>query len=134
GIRGPQSCGLLLGRKDLIEAARLNSSPYSDSIGRGMKVNKEELVGMMVAVELFTKRDHDAEWKDWEKRVRTIADSVGNIKGIKPETLIPEISNHVPHLKLTWDPNVVKITPAEVVKQLRDGEPSIEVTPGHTDA
>jgi L-seryl-tRNA(Ser) seleniumtransferase len=68
GLRGPQSAGLLLGRKDLIEAARLNTSPYSDSIGRGLKVNKEELLGMMVAVEMFMKRDHQAEWREWERR------------------------------------------------------------------
>src|SRR5262245_33767448 len=72
GIRGPQSCGLLLGRKDLIEAARLNCSPNSDSIGRGMKVNKEELLGMMVAVEMYLKRDVAAEWKEWERRAKAV--------------------------------------------------------------
>src|SRR4249920_1500211 len=77
GIRGPQSAGLLLGRKDLIAAARLNGSPNSDSIGRGMKVNKEELLGMMASVEAFLKRDHQAEWRDWESRVKTVADTVG---------------------------------------------------------
>src|SRR5229473_932968 len=70
GIRGPQSAGLLLGRKDLIHAVRLNASPNSDAIGRGMKVNKEELVGMMAAVEAYLKRDHEAEWRDWESRVK----------------------------------------------------------------
>ncbi len=70
GIRGPQSAGLLLGRKELIEAARLNCSPNSDSIGRGMKVNKEEMVGMMVAVEMYLKRDAAKEWKEWERRAK----------------------------------------------------------------
>jgi L-seryl-tRNA(Ser) seleniumtransferase len=134
GLRGPQSCGLLLGRKDLIEAARLNTCPYSDSIGRGMKVNKEEMLGMMVAVELYLKRDHEAEWKEWERRVQLIADSAASIKSVTSETWIPEIANHVPHLKLRWDQNVVKISVPEVVKQLREGEPSIEVNPGSTDA
>ena len=134
GIRGPQSAGLLLGRKDLIEAARLNSSPHSDSIGRGMKVNKEELLGMMVALELFVKRDHEAEWKEWEKRVKLIADSVAAIPSVRSDTWIPEIANHVPHLKLEWDSSVVKITPREAAKKLAAGEPSIEVVPGQDKA
>lgn len=133
GIRGPQSAGLLLGRKDLIEAARMNTSPYSDSIGRGLKVNKEELLGMMVAVEVQFKKDHKAEWADWEKRAKQVMDSVGGIKSVKSEIQVPPISNHVPHVHITWDQSAVKITPAEVVKQLREGTPSIEVTPGHRD-
>jgi len=72
GIRGPQSAGILAGRKDLIQAARLNTSPYSDSLARGMKVNKEEMVGMLVALDLFMKKDHDAEWKEREARKRRI--------------------------------------------------------------
>jgi L-seryl-tRNA(Ser) seleniumtransferase len=130
GIRGPQSAGLLLGRKDLIDAARMNASPNSDSIGRGMKVNKEELLGMMVAVENYVKRDHAAEWKEWEKRVKVIADAV-SLKGVETETFVPEIANAVPHLRIKWDQS--KLSAAEVVKQLRDGEPSIEVRPGSKD-
>jgi len=134
GIRGPQSAGLLLGRSNLIEAARLNASPNSDSIGRGMKVNKEEILGMMVAVEVFMKKDHTAEWHDWEKRIKVIADSVGPISGVKTETFVPEIANAVPHLRITWDPGTVKITAKEAVKRLREGEPSIELRPGAHDA
>ena len=133
GIRGPQSAGLLLGRKDLIQAARLNASPYSDSIGRGMKVNKEELLGMMVAVESYVKRDHTAEWREFERRVKYIGDTVSSFKSMTSDTLVPEIANHVPHLRLKWDAAVMKISYGEVVKQLREGEPSIEVTPGHRD-
>jgi D-glucosaminate-6-phosphate ammonia-lyase len=129
GIRGPQSAGLLLGRPDLIKAARLNTSPYSDSVARGMKVNKEELLGMMTAVELFVKKDHEAEWKEWERRVRTVADSVRDVPSVTTETWIPEIANHVPHLKIRWDQEKVKLTPREVVKLLRDGTPSIEASP-----
>jgi D-glucosaminate-6-phosphate ammonia-lyase len=133
GIRGPQSCGLLLGRKDLIAAARLNGPPNSDTIGRGMKVNKEEYLGMMVAVEQYMKRDHAAEWREWEKRVKIIGDSVGPVKGVKTETFVPEIANAVPHLRITWDSSV-KITYADAVKRLREGDPSIEVRPGSKDA
>src|SRR5262249_58622366 len=87
GLRGPQSCGLLLGRKDLIAAARLNGPPNSDTIGRGMKVNKEEYLGMMVAIEQYMKRDHAAEWREWDKRVKVIADSGGPMQGVKTEPL-----------------------------------------------
>jgi len=130
GLRGPQSAGLLLGRKDLIEAARLNNSPYSDSIGRGMKVNKEEILGMMVAVEVYLKTDHAAEWREFERRVKLIADRVASLPGMKTETFVPEIANHVPHLRITWDESTVKLTAEDVVKKLREGEPSIEIVPG----
>ncbi len=127
-IRGPQSAGLLLGRKDLVEAARLNSSPYSDTVGRGLKVNKEELLGMMVAVERFIKLDHDAEMKEAERRVKYIADSLRSCPSVKTDVKVPPIANHVPHLHIRWDYS--KIQPRDVVKQLLEGEPSIEVVPG----
>ena len=133
GLRGPQSAGLLLGLQDLIAAARLNGPPNSDAIGRGMKVNKEEYLGMMVAIEQYVKMDHAAEWREWEKRVKVVADTVGPVSGVKTETFIPEIANAVPHLRITWDPGAVKITPAEAVKRLREGEPSIELRPGAKD-
>jgi L-seryl-tRNA(Ser) seleniumtransferase len=129
GMRGPQSAGLLLGRKDLISYARMNGWPNSDSIGRGMKVNKEELLGMTVAVETYVKRDHAADWKEWERRCKVIADSVGNIPGVLSEQFQFEIANAVPHLRIKWDRNQVKISVAAVVKQLREGDPSIEVNP-----
>ncbi len=130
GIRGPQSAGLLLGRRDLIEAARLNGPPNSDTIGRGMKVNKEELLGMMVAVEVFLKKDHQAEWRDWERRIKVIADSVASRKSVKTETFVPEISNSVPHLRITWDEAALNVTALEAVRKLREGDPSIELRPG----
>jgi L-seryl-tRNA(Ser) seleniumtransferase len=131
GIRGPQSTGLLYGRKDLIEAARLNTSPNSDTIGRGMKVNKEEMLAMLVALEVYFKRDHQADWREWEKRVKLIADSLASVRGIKTEIYVPEIANAVPHLRITWDQSVVKIAPEEAAKRLREGEPSIEVVPDY---
>ena len=133
GLRGPQSAGLLLGRKDLIEAARLNTCPHADTIGRGMKVNKEEMLAMMVAVELYLKRDHAAHWREWERRVKCIADYASSVPGVTTEVWVPEIANHVPHLRITWDPQRVKISVPEVVKRLRQGEPSIEVVPGSRD-
>jgi len=131
GIRGPQSAGLLLGRKDLIEAARMNTSPYSDSLSRGMKVNKEELLAMMVAVEVYVKKDHQAEWREWEKRCKLIADAATAAKGVKTEVIVPEIANAVPHLRITWDKAELKVD--GVVKKLREGTPSIEIRPGSKD-
>lgn len=129
GIRGPQSAGLLLGRADLIEAAKLNTSPNSDSVARGMKVNKEEMIGMMVALELFMKRDYDADMKEYDRRVKTVVDAVSGLPSITHAVDIPAIANRVPHLKLNWDVAKIKISPLEVARKLREGEPSIEVNP-----
>lgn len=131
-ICGPQSAGLLLGRKDLIEAARLNVSPYSDSVGRGCKVNKEEILGMMVAVENYMKRDHAAEWKEGERRVNLIAGAVKSLPSVTTEVQLPAIANRVPHLHIKWDQS--KISVPEVVKKLREGDPAIEVTPSSREA
>ncbi|MBI5085456.1 MAG: aminotransferase class V-fold PLP-dependent enzyme [Acidobacteria bacterium] len=129
GLCGPQSAGMLLGRKDLIEAARMNTSPNSDTLARGMKVNKEEMVGMLVALEMYLRRDHAAEAREWDKRVETIRKSVLRVKSVTSEIDLPQIANHTPHLKFKWDQNVVKITPPEVAKALRAGTPSIEACP-----
>lgn len=128
GLRGPYSAGLLLGRQDLIEAARLNASPNDDTIGRGMKVSKEEILGMMVAVEVSLKHDYKAEWQTKKQWIKLIADEVTSIPGIKAEIFMPEVAEHHPHLRLQWDESAVKVSPSEVVKQLREGNPSIEVS------
>ena len=130
GIRGPQSAGVLMGKKEIIAAARLNAPPNGDTIGRGMKVNKEELLGMMVAIETFMKRDHAADWKEWERRVALIGDAAKSIPSVKAEQYVPAIANHVPHLRLTWDPAKVKLSYKDVAVKLREGDPSIEVVPG----
>jgi len=129
GIRGPQCSGLLLGRKDLVHAAYLNGSPHSDSVGRGGKVGKEEIVGLMTAVELFVKRDHQAMWKDWERQVSAIGKAVSGIKGVETEQFLPVIANQVPHLAIKWDPKAIAKTRDDIAKALRDGEPRIEVRP-----
>lgn len=130
-IRGPQSAGLLLGRKELIEAAKLNHSPNGDTIGRGMKVNKEEMFGMLVALETYLKTDHQKQWNDWIARTRRIAEYAETVPSVKGETQVnPGPANHFPGLRLTWDQNRVRITAAEVVEALRDGEPSIIVSGG----
>ena len=125
GICGPQSAGLLLGRKDLIAAARLNGPPNSDAIGRGLKVNKEEMLGMLVAVDLYVKRDHEQERREFDKRADVIQKSAADLRGVKAETFVPEVANHVPHVRISCDAAAAGISAADVVKALRDGEPSI---------
>jgi D-glucosaminate-6-phosphate ammonia-lyase len=129
GLRGPQSSGLLLGRKDLIAAARLNNSPNSDSLCRTNKVNKEEIVGMLIALELFLNRDHDAVWKEWEARCRRITEALAEFKDVRTEVNVPTVANAVPHLHVSWDYERRKLNPSQLADKLRDGEPSIEVTP-----
>lgn len=125
GLLGPQCTGLLLGRKDLIEAALLNNNPREDTIGRPMKVGKEEIVGMYVALERYLKVDHAAEWKNWETQLEVIDKMVSSIPGVHTGRFVPEVANHVPHLYLQWDETALGLTKAECAKQLEEGEPSI---------
>jgi L-seryl-tRNA(Ser) seleniumtransferase len=125
GLRGPQSAGLLLGRKDLIAAARLNAPPNGNTVGRGMKVNKEEIVGMLAAVEMYLRKDHALEQRDFEQRAETIRSSVAAVPGVAAEIFVPEVANHVPHVRISWPAAAGGPTAADVVKELRDGEPSI---------
>jgi L-seryl-tRNA(Ser) seleniumtransferase len=127
GIRGPQSAGLLLGRKDLIAAARLNAPPNGNTIGRGMKVNKEEILGMLVALELYVNKDHEREKRDFEKRAEAIRAAAASVPGVTAEVFVPEVANHVPHVRVTWNAAEKGLTPAAVVTALRDGEPSIAI-------
>ncbi len=126
GIRGPQSAGLLLGKRKYIEAARMHTPPRGETIGRGMKVNKEEVLGMLAALELYLQKDHKAEWAMWEAQIKLISDSSLEIKGVETEVHVPKYANHVPSLRIRWNQNLVKITPNEVRDQLKNGHPSIQ--------
>tara|TARA_B110001452_G_scaffold261286_1_gene259913 strand:+ start:1587 stop:2804 length:1218 start_codon:yes stop_codon:yes gene_type:complete len=126
GIRGPQSAGLLLGKRKYIEAARLHTPPRGETIGRGMKVNKEEVLGMLAALELYLQKDHKAEWSMWEAQIKLISDSSLEIKGVKTEIHVPKYANHVPSLRIQWDQNLVKISPSVVRDKLKNGHPSIQ--------
>lgn len=132
GLRGPQSAGLLLGKKEYIEAARLHTPPRGETIGRGMKVNKEEVLGMLAALELYLNKDHQAEWKMWEDQIDLISESVKSIGGVETTIHVPPHANHVPSLKIRWDQSKVNISPDNVRKILREGSPSIE-TVGNKD-
>jgi L-seryl-tRNA(Ser) seleniumtransferase len=125
GLRGPQSAGLLLGRTDLIAAARLNAPPNGNAVGRGMKVNKEEMVGMLAALELYLAKDHAAEQREFEARAEAIRSGVAAVPGVKGETFVPDVANHVPHVRISWDGASNGMTAADAVNKLRAGEPSI---------
>lgn len=131
GLRGPQSCGLLLGKKDLIAAARLSAPPRGDTVGRGMKVNKEEILAMLIAVENYLSRDHKADWALWEKQIKMISDHAASVDGVETEIHVPDIANHVPSLRISWDQEKIKMTPNEARQALRDGHPSIETVGGN---
>jgi L-seryl-tRNA(Ser) seleniumtransferase len=126
GIRGPQSAGLLLGRKDLIEAARLNAPPNGNTVGRGMKVNKEEMLGMLVALETYLEKDHAKERAEFDRRAETIRAAVAAVPGVKAEVFVPEVANHVPHLRVGWE-GADEAAATAVVKAMKDGEPSIGI-------
>ncbi len=125
-IRGPQSSGLLLGRLDLIAAGRRAISPHM-GMGRGMKVGKEEIIGLLAAIERFLTLDHAAEWRVWETRVAEMIEIVAAVPGMTARRDLPEIANHSPHVILEWSPWHSELTADEVVRRLREGEPSIAV-------
>jgi L-seryl-tRNA(Ser) seleniumtransferase len=130
GLRGPQSGGLLMGKKKYIDAARLHAPPRGNTIGRGMKVNKEEVLGMLVTIESYLARDHEADWALWEKQIQTMHDAVADIEGVNPEIHIPKVANHVPSLRIAMDPDKTDWTADKVRQELREGHPSIETVGG----
>ena len=128
GIRGPQNAGLLLGKKDLIAAAARNNNPY-DGVGRGMKVAKEQIVGMVAAVDWYLSQSDAGFEAEFRRRCERIAAQLKGIPTLQSEVVIPPLANHVPHLLLRYDPDKVKIGARDVMTELRQGTPSIELNP-----
>jgi L-seryl-tRNA(Ser) seleniumtransferase len=127
-IRGPQAAGLLLGDKDWLQAAWANSAPHH-AFGRSLKVGKEEIMGMLEAVEMWVKRDHKAEWRQWESWLDTISASVKRIDGVTTKVSQPDadLSNRSPRLSIQWDGARLGITGQELSKLVLEGEPRIVV-------
>jgi uncharacterized pyridoxal phosphate-dependent enzyme len=124
-LRGPQSSGLVLGRKDLVLAAYMNAAPHGGE-GRTMKVGKEEIMALLAAVEAWLLgRDHVAEWRMWEGYLATIREAVEGLPSVQTEIEHPGIANVTPYLRITWDPQVLHVTPAELHGELLSGEPRI---------
>ena len=126
-IRGPQCAGLMLGRKDILQSAWQASSPHHGP-GRDNKVGREEMIGMMAAVETWLKRDHDAEYKSWMSRLNTIAKKSLTIEGVKTSISEPvELSNKHPTLWVTWDPVKFNVTGYEIAEELGSTKPRVAV-------
>jgi len=127
GLHGPQCSGLLLGRKDLIEAAMLNTSPWEGAVCRAMKVGKEEIIGLLAAVETWLKNDLNALNRGWNARVERIATLVKTVPGVETDISIPTDGNRYPTLHISWDQEKWGYTIADCVQALRAGDPVIEV-------
>lgn len=128
-MRGPQCAGLLIGRKDLVSYALLNNSPHEDTIGRSQKVGKEEIVGMVKALECYLQEDHEALNKEWQQRLEFISSEVTKVPGVTTRFFVPDVANHVPHMQISWDKRI-SATPREIVSGLRKGKPSIVLSAG----
>ena len=124
-IRGPQCAGLLIGKKDLVANALLNNSPHEDTLGRSQKVGKEEIVGMVKALECYLNEDHDALNTEWQRRLDLVAAKVKTVPGVTTDFPTMAIANHVPHLRITWDQRQIAITPKDASAILQKSEPSI---------
>ena len=130
GIRGPQNAGLLLGKKELIAAAAMNNAPISDTIGRGMKVAKEQIVGMVAALDWFLAQSDEGLEKEFQRRAERIAAQLKGIPTLECQIAKPDVAaNAVPHLMIRYDPRRVKMAPLAVMGELRRGSPSIELCP-----
>jgi L-seryl-tRNA(Ser) seleniumtransferase len=126
-IRGPNDTGLLLGRKGLVGAAKLNANPHCGTIGRMMKVGKEDMVALLAAVERFVRLDHAAEWKEFERRLGVIEAALKGVPTLESERVVPPIANHVPHLQIVWDEKRVQITREQLTRELAGGDPPIRI-------
>lgn len=129
GIRGPQNAGLLLGKKELIAAAARNNNPIDNVVGRGQKVAKEQIVGMVAAVDWLLNQTDEGMEKEFRGRALRIAKYVSSVPKLTSQIYVPEVANHVPTLLLRYDQQKVKITPREVAEMCRQGSPSIELHP-----
>jgi L-seryl-tRNA(Ser) seleniumtransferase len=126
-LRGPQTAGMLLGRKDLVRAAWVHSAPHH-GFARAMKVGKEEAIGMLTAVEMWMKRDHAAEWAQWTSWLDAIARRVSSLEGVRTVVEQPEgLSNKTPSLQVLWDPKRYGITGSKAARHLFDGDPRVAV-------
>jgi uncharacterized pyridoxal phosphate-dependent enzyme len=127
GLCGPQCSGVLLGRKDLIEAALLNCSPREGAVCRPMKVGKEEIIGCLTAIETWLKIDEKKLYAEWNGRIERIRKLVETVPGVKTDTFIPADGNRYPTLKVSWDQQAWNYSLDDCVRELRAGDPVIEV-------
>jgi L-seryl-tRNA(Ser) seleniumtransferase len=129
-MRGPQCAGLLIGRKDLVAYALLNNSPHEDTLGRSSKVGKEEIIGMVKALELYLNEDHKALAKEWQTRLEFVSRQIVQVPGVSTAFFVPDVANHVPHMQITWDAAKISLTPQQAAQLLRESKPAIVIAPG----
>ena len=127
GLCGPQCSGVLLGRKDLIEAALLNSSPREGAVCRPMKVGKEEIIGCLTALETWLNLDEKKLYAEWNGRIDRIRKLVETVPGVRTDTFIPDDGNRYPTLRVYWDQQAWRFSVMDCVQELRAGDPVIEV-------
>ena len=130
GLCGPQASGILLGRKDLITAALANANPWEGAVCRPMKVAKEEIMGIIAAVDYWSKADLNVLNAEWTARVKRIAKLVDTVPGVKTDIAIPAGGNAYPTLTVEWDEAKFGLTVAQCAEQLRSGEHRIETLTG----
>jgi L-seryl-tRNA(Ser) seleniumtransferase len=123
-LRGPQCAGILAGRRDLVRAAWLNSSPHH-AFGRSMKVGKEEIMGMLAAIERWKKYDLQAEYRMWEGWYQAISEKITRIAGVTTKVMPPAGASPYPVMEVAWDRQRIPLTSGEVGSMLLDGEPRI---------
>jgi L-seryl-tRNA(Ser) seleniumtransferase len=128
GMRGPQNSGLLLGKKELIEAAAKNNNPF-EGVGRGQKVAKEQIVGMVAAVDWFLSQTDEGMETEFRRRADRIASQLHAIPTVECSVVVPPVANHVPHLLVRYDETRLKISVLQVAEELRKGTPCIELNP-----
>jgi L-seryl-tRNA(Ser) seleniumtransferase len=130
GLRAPASTGLLMGRRDLIEAAKRNAAPHDETIGRGMKLNKDELVGLLVAVESCLQDGANSVFALSEKTLQRMGEEIARLEGVRVEVFRPPVSYRWPHLRIQWDEAQRRLTADQAREQLLSGAPSIVTRTG----
>lgn len=130
-LRGPQCAGVALGRKDLLEAAWVNSAPHH-TFGRPMKVGREEVMGMLAAVDAWKRRDIKVEYATKRGYLQTIAGRVRKVNTVRIEIIDSnELSNHAPRMRVSWDPTKIGLTGTDLAMLLFEGTPRIDVGPSN---
>ncbi|MEO6910436.1 MAG: aminotransferase class V-fold PLP-dependent enzyme [Edaphobacter sp.] len=131
-IRGPQTTGLLIGRQEMVHNTLLNMSPNEDTIGRPNKVGKEEMLGLLKALEVYLAEDQNVVDKEQSRQLETIATKVSQIPGVTFTRNISPIKNHFPTLQVHLDPARFSATPRDIAAQLAAMKPSIIVGGGRS--
>ena len=129
-LRGPQSSGLVLGKQWLVDACALNGNP-NHSIGRPMKVGKEEMLGLLAAVERYLSMDHEARSSQMEEIVAGWCSELNRLDGVTATRSFPSEANQpMPRTRVQIDASVVGRTYSEILQGMREGTPSVNAASG----